>query len=122
VGCFPAGVLHNKIKDISNYVYCIPLFLLIIYREQIIYYIYIILFSIRALYNIDWNLFVEHYILDGSLLFMEGEGHKPSESLIGSQGHKPSEASIGDNTSSNRPGVYIRDDGSEISVSKNLGD
>jgi hypothetical protein len=121
VGCFSVGVC-NKIKDIYNYIYCIPLFLLIIYREQIIFYIYTILISIRVLYNIDWNLFVEHYILDGSLLFMEGEGHKPSESLIGNQWHKPSEASTGNNTSLNRPGVYIRDDGSEISVSKNLID
>lgn len=53
---------------------------------------------------------------------MEGEGHNPSEASTGNQEHQPSEATAGNNTSSHRPGVYIRDDGSEISVSKNLKD
>lgn len=48
---------------------------------------------------------------------MEGEGSGSPNKV-----HEPSEASTGNNTSSDRPGVYIRDDGSEISVSKNLVD
>lgn len=124
------GPIANKIRDLSNYIYCISLFVLIMYSERIVYYISVILISIRVLYNIDLSIFVEHYVLDGSLLLMEGEDsgrqgfNEPGFS--NNQGHQPSEASTGnnmqlDNTSSNQPDVYLKDNGDETS-SKNLSD
>lgn len=107
----------NKIIYFSNYIYCISLLLLIIHRERIIFYIYVMLISIRILYNVDWSLFVEHYILDGSILLMEGENpgeHKPSE--IPKEDNKQP-----DNNSSNEPIVYFRDNGGQT-TSKNLQD
>jgi hypothetical protein len=81
--------------------------------------------SIRILYNVDWSLFVEHYILDGSVLLMEGENpgeYNPGFSL--NQGHKPSETPKEDNkqpddNSSNKPIVYFKDNGGQT-TSKDL--
>lgn len=119
MGCFPFGGLYSKIKYIYNYIYFIPLFLLIIYRERIICYIYVILISIRVLYNIDWNFFVEHYTLDGSLLFMEGEGSE----FPNNQGYEPYKASTGNEMQlgNSEPDVFIRDNATIIS-SKDLAD
>lgn len=69
----------TKIKDFCKYIYFILLLLLIFYWQQIISHITIILISIRILYNMDWDSFVLHYSLDGSLLLMEGENSRKYE-------------------------------------------
>lgn len=105
--------------------FCICYTLLILcffYWNKIIWYFYTIAFSVRVIYNIDWDFFIEHYISEGSILFMEGENsgeHKfKKPAFPHSQGYKAEESSTGgkreltDSGSTEFPS-FTKDDGTK---------
>ena len=78
----------------------------------------------RIVYSINWDLFIEHYILEGSILLMGGEDsgeHKfKKPAFPHSQGYQPAESSTGekrqlDHSNPGQNPVYIKDDGTQVS-------
>jgi len=121
--------LAKTLSIIRGYISYIFLFLLIIYREEIISWFLVILTSLRIIYFIDWNFFIENYVMDASVFFMEGEGegsdqHKfKKPGFPHNEGNEPSKASVGekrqlDDNNSDELTIYTRDDGTQISSKK----
>jgi hypothetical protein len=108
----------HMIAECIGYIYIV---LLIINKEQVIYWFFITYTSIKLGYYVDWHLFINNYIIEGVYLMEGGEinlegdpSKKYPHSMIGQKYHPAGEKRGIDDVNSAVITEFVKDDGTKI--------